>query len=181
MLSKRYIDNAQFRLQAAFMSDGALVEMLDARPIVNSDVVLINREKRAIYLPTRISRPAEGLWFIGGARKAGETALETIVRRVSKETGAAIVSSRFEHVGIIEYIWSYRKELPHENGRHDINWIFALEPTVDEMGAINTHLHEDEYDTSKGLREFGSISQLREAGARDIVLDVYSTLFDQGI
>ena len=179
MLFKSYADKPSFRMTPTHMSDTALSEMLSSRPVLNADVLFYNREKHEVYLPTRRSKPAEGLWFIGGALKAGEQPTDTLVRRLAKETGLSIDPARLELLGLINHLWSYRKETPEQDGRHDYNFIYALAVTEEELAQAGAHLDPVEYESTEGLRTFGSLEALKEAGARENILDYYQTLFEK--
>jgi ADP-ribose pyrophosphatase YjhB (NUDIX family) len=177
MFMKTYCDDPTFRIKPKFMSDEALAEMLSARPVLNADVIFYNPEKHTVYLPVRKSRPAEGLWVIGGALKAGEQPTDTLVRRIACETSLTIDPDRLEFLGLINYIWSYRKEAPTKAGRHDYNCIYALSVTEEELAQTETHLDPTEYEHTQGLRAFSSLEALKEAGARENILDYYRALF----
>lgn len=176
-----YRDDPSFVIRPKRMSDPALAEFLSARPCVNADVVLYNRERRTIYLPTRISRPADGLWVIGGALKAGELPTDTLVRRIQAETGGEaglrIDPSRLEYLGVFHFVWSYRKEAPSADGRHDINFVYALAATDTELSTAAAHLDPAEYAPEAGLKPFASVEALRQAGARPCLIDYYRALF----
>jgi ADP-ribose pyrophosphatase YjhB (NUDIX family) len=177
MLQPRYTDDPQFALQPKFMSDAAMAEYLSARPTVNADVIFMRASERAVYLPTRRSKPADGLWLIGGARKAGETSADTAVRRLKAETALDIDQDRLRLIGIIEFVWSYRKEAPSGDGRHDINWVHALEVSDEELAAASARLDPAEYDAAAGFAKFTTLDQLRDAGARTLLADLFTTLF----
>ncbi len=179
MLFGQYSDNPDFRIDPKFMSGEALSEMLSARPVLNADVVFYNRTEHAVYLPVRKSRPAEGIWVIGGALKAGEQPVETLVRRVSKETTLSVAPERFEYLGIINFVWSYRKEPAETDGRHDYNFVYALEMTAPEIQTAAAHLDPEEYEANKGLLAFHSRSELEAAGARKNILDYFQAIFPE--
>jgi ADP-ribose pyrophosphatase YjhB (NUDIX family) len=177
MLMKRYADNPDFQFVPKFMSNEALSEMLSARPILNVDVIFYNREKHAVYLPIRKSKPADGLWVIGGALKAGEQPTDTLVRRIAKETTLPIDPQRLEFLGLINFVWSYRKEAPETDGRHDYNFIYALAVTETELATAASHLDPVEYEAEKGLTPFSSVAELKTAGARENIIDYFTALF----
>lgn len=176
---EHYRDNPDFTLRPTFMSDQALAEFLSARPCLNADVVFYNRERQTVYLPTRQSRPADGLWVIGGALKAGELPTDTLVRRVKAETSLIIAPERFEYLGIFSFIWSYRKEAPESDGRHDYNFVHALAITDAELTQATGALHSEEYVLEKGLTAFASVEELQSAGARACLTDYYRLIFPQ--
>lgn len=161
------------------MSDAALSEFLSARPCLNADVIFYNRERSAIYLPTRQSKPAEGLWLIGGAIKAGELPPATLLRRIKAETNLIIAPERLEYLGIFSFFWSYRKEIPASDGRHDYNFVYALAVTDDELEQATIQLDPVEYGTSRGFTAFNSIEALGAAQARPCLIDYYRLLFPE--
>lgn len=179
MLHKSYTNDASFRIKPQFMSEPALSEMLSSRPVLNADVLFYNREKRQVYLPIRKSKPADGLWVIGGALKAGEQPTDTLVRRIGKETTLTIDPKRLELLGIINFIWSYRKEAPETDGRHDYNFVYALAVTEAELATAASHLDPVEYEAKKGLTPFNSVAELKAASARENIIDYFTALFPE--
>lgn len=179
MLLKRYEQDSSYKMKPKYMSDEALSEMYSARPVTSSDVIFYQKAPRKVFLTTRILKPGEGLWVVGGARKAGETAAQTIVRRVQDETSLEVDESRFKLLGIIEYIWPYREQKPSDEGRHDINYVFSLEVTDEELTKAAVNLDPTEYNAEAGLRPFGSIDELKAAGAKQNIIDYYLELFGE--
>lgn len=177
MLQKRYQEDPSFSMQPVYMSEGALSELYSARPVTSSDVIFYQKATKSVFLTTRTFTPGEGLWVIGGGRLAGETATETIVRKVHDETGLAISPQRFQLLGIIEYIWPRRHQAPTNAGRHDINYVFSLEVTDEELASANSNLDPSEYDASVGLQKFSSVAELTAAGVRQNIIDYYQEIF----
>ena len=173
---KIYKDIERLALSSAFMSDKGLQEFLDARPVVCSDIVLYNKERRTIYLATRKHKPAEGPWVIGGQTKRGESAEGTALRRLKAETTLEIDENRLEYLGTVETMWSYRTEPEQTNGRHDLSRVFALDITDAEREAIAENLDNDEYEASDGLKEY-SEEELRSAKVRSCLIDYYKEIF----
>lgn len=174
---RHYTDNPDFRPEPKFMSDSALSEFLSARPCLNADVVFYQAETKTMYLPTRKSRPADGLWVIGGALKVGEHPTDTLVRRVAKETGLTIGKKRFIPLGITSFVWSYRKEAPESAGRHDYNFVYALAVSTEELAQALLKLDPNEYVIEKGFIPFRSVAELKAAGAKANLIDYYELLF----
>lgn len=182
MFRKTYDNTNGKPLTSAFLSDKGLLEVLDGRPIVCSDVLLTNTDKKAVYLAKRKHKPAEGYWVIGGQRKRGESAEATACRRFKAETGQDISDDRLSFLGVAEWIWDYRSEPIQENvegsgGRHDINYIFSIDCTDKELAAYGASLNPDEYDMDAGLTEFCSVQQLVDAGVRSGIIDYYKATF----
>ncbi len=149
---KTYSNNPEFSPEAPYMSDAAMTEMLDARPIVCVDILLVNKAKKTVYLPTRISKPAEGLWFIGGGIKRNQDFKQAAQAIMKREAGLDIDADRFEFLTVNRFVWDYRSESPSTNGRVDINFCFTLGVTEDEISQIS--LNPDEYNIVFSVREF---------------------------
>ncbi len=173
---KTYKDSPDLSLESKRMSDSALSEFLDARVVVCSDVILYNKTKKVVYLATRIHKPAEGLWVIGGQTKRGERAEQTAMRRLQAETGLSVDEDRLQFLTIIESQWSYRAEPEQNNGRHDLTRVFAVEISDDERLQAEKHLDSQEYDVSAGLKSC-TREELVSAGAREVILDYYNLIF----
>jgi ADP-ribose pyrophosphatase YjhB (NUDIX family) len=176
MLQKRYCEDPAFKMQPQYISEAAMSEVYTSRPVTCSDIILY-QNPASVFLTTRRFRPGEGLWVIGGARLAGETAMETAMRKLKTETSLGADTSRFKFLGIIEYIWPYRHQDPSDAGRHDINYVFGLEVTDNELKTVAANLDAKEFDAGAGLKEFTSVDALNEAGAREIIQDYYRELF----
>lgn len=80
---------------------------------------------------------------------------------------------------LINHLWSYRKETPEQDGRHDYNFIYALSLTETERKQAETHLDPVEYEVEKGLTPFASATLLTAIGARDVLIDCYQALFPE--
>ncbi len=164
-------------LENNFLSGKALVEYLDGCVVVCSDVVPYSRERGTVILPIRIHKPAEGIWVIGGRTQKGERAAETVIRRLEKETGLKVGESRLQHLGSREFMWAYRSEAPgQENGRHDLNRIFALEVSDAEVEIMRKGLESKEYDLEQGFTEY-TREDLIAANARECIIDYYDAIF----
>lgn len=177
-----YRNNRDFRPSADFLlSESALIEVLDGRPILCVDVLFVNKKNKQLLLPKRRIQPAEGLWFVGGMIRRNTPPLEAAKKVVEREAQTAIDASKLQFVSASWFEWDYRKDPPQANGRVDFNLCYAYEPNQQELVTINTSLTPEEYDTAHGLKAYNR-QQLAEAvksesPCKQVLLDYYDELF----
>ncbi len=164
-------------IPAVRITDEEYAAAISALVVVNSDVVLVDRESKKIGLVMRTRKPAEGLWVIGGRRRAGEPAVTAAQRSFHRETSLEFPLERFAFLTLSEVIWSYRAEAPHDHGRHDLHYVFVVEPSTEEAKLISRNLDPDEYDVEKGVAWLGK-TELKNQGARQILIDYWSAIFE---
>jgi len=178
---KVYKHNPEFKPEAPFMSDEAMVEMFDGRPILNVDILFIDRKAKCVLLPKRIAKPAEGLWFVGGMVKRSMPPLDMAVKIVLSETGTVIDPEQLEYVNASWFEWDYRKDAPSENGRVDFNLCYAYEPTGAEIESISNKLTDKEYDTTHGLKPYSRAELILalkgESACKQAIVDYFDQLF----
>src|SRR6266536_3635854 len=61
-----YLQDPEHTMRAPHFSDPAFAEAILSFPIVCTDFVLVNRDRRTFFLATRRQLPMPGLWWIGG-------------------------------------------------------------------------------------------------------------------
>lgn len=144
--------------------------------IVCTDAVIINRDRRTIYLAKRAIKPMQGLWWIGGRRLPGESAISSMQRCFKRETGLDIHSVHFTLVDIAEYLWKDRQQAPQDAGSHNLCHTFAVELSDTELEQAKSGLEKQEYEPRFGLREF-SRTDLVRAKVHQVILDVYDKIF----
>lgn len=165
-------------MQGGFMTDSAYTELIKNAIVVCSDCIIINRERKTLYLVKRIAKPMQGLWFIGGRRRKGETPVEGMRRCFERETGIDVTPERFQFVTITEYIWQDCQQKPQEMGSHTMNHQFVVELTDDEILTISNNLHPKEYDPAFGLQEFDRDAIYADSICiHPIIMDVYNHCF----
>lgn len=181
MQPKTYTNDESFVPTAGFLSDGAMVEVLDNRPIVCVDVLLVDYATKELLLPTRTLASGRGLWFIGGMLKRNQTFEAAAVSALAKEAGITVLESQLAYVGVNRFVWNIRQEAPQQNGRVDVNFCYAYEPTAEELSTITAKLTSDEYNTSEALQRFDhqalKAAIQKENPAKQVLLDYYNTLF----
>lgn len=131
---------------------------------VCTDIAIVDRKKKLIYLPERKVKPMKGRWDTGGRRFPGETPLQSAMRNFKKETGISLGAERFNFVAIKEAIWKDRKETPQNMGKHDLIHIFAVELTKKELLFASQNLCPNEYEP--GLMAFTRKELVRKKSIR---------------
>ena len=110
-----------------------------------ADAVIINKQKKLIYLAKRNVLPMKNYWTIGGRRYPGESGFESVKRNFERETQLKISTKRFKFITQQEFIWKNRKEYPSNKGKHDIISFYAIELTPQELEFVNLELCKNEY------------------------------------
>jgi len=172
-------DGVRPEMQGGYMSDDVYNVVLNNTIIVCTDVVIINSDRRILYLAKRVARPMPGLWWIGGRRVKGETAIEGIQRNFRRETGLDLPLDRFEYVTMTEYLWQDREQKPQENGSHNLCHQFSIELTEAELDATRQGLEIREYDPKFGLQEFDR-KRLVAMRVHPVIVEVFDTIFPRG-
>lgn len=170
--------NPAFVPVAEFLPDEDFPAAHSAFVKVCTDTILISRRRRTVYLATRCVYPMKGLWILGGKLSRGRGIVESMCHILKRETGFDVDPARLEFLSQNRMWWAIRKEMPVTNGTDDLSFMFAFDPTIDELHAIEAGLVDTEYDTSAGLREF-TYEQLLEADVAPIILDLYRQIFPQ--
>ena len=176
--ARLYQEDPTHRMPRKFLSDGTYAEAIEGMIIVNTDVVIINRAHRSIFLANRTVYPMKGLWIIGGRRLPGETAVESMHRCFKRETKLDIDPERFTYVRNNEYTWSTRKQAPENVGCHNKADTFLVELTRDEVRLASTGLDPNEYEPGFGLKEYDRGGLVR-AGAHEALIDLYDSIFSR--
>ena len=153
-LPKIFVENKDHTISSQNLSDEEYAKAISNLIVVCGDVLFINKTNKSVYLAKRISKPMQGLWLIGGRRKAGESPLLGITRKLKQETGLDIESSRFEFLTIVEYLWEDRQQEPQNTGTHGLAYTYAIELSEEEIKNAAVNLDADEYDKAFGLKEF---------------------------
>ncbi len=152
---KTYSNNPDFDHSLAVdLSKDQLDMIMDNTVVPCVDVLMIDSHKKALLLAERTSRPAEGLWFVGG-RIARDLDIESAaIAVVKRETGTDISPSKLGFLAVNRFAWDYRKFDPNKRGRVDVNFCYTYEPTDDELDHMRSRLTDDEYDITKGIRPY---------------------------
>ncbi len=143
-----------------------------------TDIVIIDRLRRVIYLARRASKPMIGWWWIGGRMRPGEIKEEAAAWNFRRETGLELIPSRLCLEAVFDYRWKDRAQVPEGIGCHMLGYTFVVELTTEEMAAVAVNLEKKEYETSAGLTAF-SREKLVEEKVFPAILDLYDHVFPQ--
>ena len=170
-----YIENPGKVLKGAFLSDEDYGKAIAALPPVCADAVIINKTRRSIYLAPRISHPAPGWWVIGGRVKFEQSIPQGIVSNFKRETTLDLPFERFTYLCANHYFWATRAQEPMDFGTVVIAYAFTVELSDEELKRVSGNLEKQEYRGK--LREFFSLQDLAETGARPPLIDMYKQVF----
>ncbi len=107
------------------MGDREYAKVLDSIVKATTDVVIIN-PKGEMLLGKRSYYPAKGWWIIGGRMVPGEKVQEAAARNIKRELKLIISPKRFSYLGTYSLVWPKRRQIPEENGTHDMLIMMAL-------------------------------------------------------
>lgn len=173
---KLYRQDPDHRMSGGYLDDATYAAAITSFVFMCTDAVIVNSNRRTIFLANRCVKPMMGLWIIGGRWFAGETRAESMVRCFKRETGLDVVPDRFGYVYTNEYMWAERRQEPQNVGSHNVAYTFRVSLTDAEIAAAAKHLNPDEYDREFGLREFNREDLVRD-GAHEAILDLYDEIF----
>lgn len=123
--------------------------------IVCTDVMIINKANKEIFLPKRKSKPmADAPWFIGGRLLPGVSEQSGMKDKFQKETGLSIDAKRFTLLCMNRYQWKDRQQEPQNTACDALVYVFAVELSDEEIAAIK--LNEDEYYSEEGLLSYNA-------------------------
>lgn len=157
------------------LASEAYAEAMSSLIIVCADAVIISPEFKTVYLAKRNVSPMQGYWTIGGRRFAGEAGVEAVRRNLLRETGVDVDESRFRHATTVEAIWRDRKEIPINQGKHDIIQFFSIELSEQELLKANASLLPSEYE-AMSLRPF-TFEDLLRHDVNPVMLHVHRAVF----
>lgn len=134
---KLYIEDVKHIFPRIYLPDDVYVQALDAMILVCTDIGIIDRRDRAVFLIRRKARPADGwLWFLGGRSYPGESETSAAHRCILRETGLSITKERFEFVSMNRYFFPDREQFPQDRGTDSLCYTFALELSQDERSKM---------------------------------------------
>lgn len=170
-----YVEDPAHKMAGAHLDEDTYSKAISNMIIVCTDAVIFNSERRTIYLAERRVKPMAGWWWIGGRRRAGETATQSMQRCFRRETSLEIPEGRFIQIVVQEYHWKDREQVPQDAGSHNLSYVHAVELSDEELVAASANMDKKEYKSS-GLKEF-TREQLVKVGAHPAILDFYDKLF----
>lgn len=172
--SRSYTEDGYQAIPKLRLSDEEYARALQRLIPVCADIVVIDREKQAIYLAPRTAKPGTGLWWIGGGIAAGTSKEDGAADNFKRETKLELPPERFQLVAANDYRFKDRAQEPSDIGCHMFGYIFTVELTDEEHAAMT--LDPGEYAEGQGLRPY-SREELVQANVRQPVLDLYDDLF----
>ncbi len=166
---------AEKNLQGIRLDDSEYARAIQCLVVVCTDIAIVDRSKRLIYLAQRSTKPAQSWWwFIGGRVLFGETELASARRCFLRETGINPPEDRFVYYGPPNrYFFKDRQQEPQEVGCDSLCFTFAVDLLQHERDKIK--LDAVEYGGST-LRPFGE-TDLYQEGITDQVRDMYHRIF----
>ncbi len=170
-----YTENPNHKLAAVRLSDEEYGRAIQALIILCVDAVIVNNERRTIYLTKRRTKPMDGWWWIGGRRVFGKSAEESMVTNFARETGLKLSPDRFEFILRQEYVWKDREQEPQDVGSHNDSNVHTVTLTDEELASVNENLDQTEYDGT-GLVEF-TREKLVEEQVHPAILGLYDAYF----
>jgi len=157
------------------MSDSLYAKAIASLIVVCSDAIIVDYEKKLIYLAKRSVKPMQGYWTIGGRRKAGDSSHDSIVKTFLRETSIVTKRNQFSYISTKEVIWKDRKERPINIGKHDLIQFFAIELSKAQLSKASNNLCKNEYEPS-GLKGFDK-SSLKINKIHPLMLEIYNEIF----
>lgn len=173
---KLYKEDPSHRMPKTHLTAEVYAAAIGSFVIVCVDAIVVNRNRRTVFLTKRRIKPMQGLWIIGGRMQAGELWTDAIRRKFRQEAWLDIPAERFEFLRINQYQWKDRRQEPQDTGSDNLALTFAVELTDAEIAGVSEGLDPDEYEPDFGLREFDRPC-LVAAGAHPAILDLYDQLF----
>ena len=169
-----YIEN-NHQIKSTYLENEIYLKAMESMIVVCSDIMIINRKEKAVYLVKRRVKPMQGWWQIGGRRFAGETARETAVKNFLRETSLKINPSRFKFITTIENIWQSKKEKPIKTGKHDLIFVFTVDLNKKEIKMVSKNLDPKEY-CQNSLEKFSRKRLLKEK-IHPALIEIYDKIF----
>lgn len=173
---KLYIEDSSYQMPGRVWDDVSYSHALDMFVIVCVDALLVNRERKTIYLARRRAKPMQGWWILGGRMRAGEQERDAMRRKFLQETSVDIEPLRFEFVYMNRYHWKDRQQEPQDRGMDSLAYTFAVELTEEELQKVSENLERREYETGSSLREFNR-TELVQEHIHDAIIDLYDQVF----
>ena len=174
---KLYKDPEWKGMERVFLEDEVYSEALRAFVVVCVDVVVVDREKKLLYLAKRMSKPASNSWWwIGGRVMAGEAARDAAVRAFKRETSVTLNPDELQFLRFCRNWFPDRQQDPQDAGTDGLVHLYAIELDEATRDVVAQNLDKNEYDPSEGLVAFDREKLVAE-GVREQVLDAYDALF----
>lgn len=173
-LPQLYKELPELQLSSQFVDPAVYAQAIESLIIVCTDIVFINRQHKTLYLVKRKAKPSATWYMFGGRMKRGETETEAALRNLKKETGLTLTADRLTYWNIGRFWWKDRQQEPQDRGVDALAFMFIVEPTAEELAAIQ--LDPEEYEAEIGVRAF-SQDELAAEKVHPIFLEIYNAIF----
>ena len=175
-LIKSYTEDGFIPPNGQYLLESDYANAIQSLVVVCTDVVIIDRAKKLIYLAYRKAKPMNSYWWIGGRMKAGETKEESAIRCVMRETGVDLSQESLSFVALLDFRFKDRQQIPQTISCHTLSYVFSVELTAEEIASAALHLDTDEYESDISLQGY-TREELVSKNVFPAVLDVYDTIF----
>ena len=174
-LVRSFVEDGFEAIPGIFLSDTAYGVALRRLCPGCTDIVIVNRSAKKIYLAERDQLPMQGLWWIGGAMSPSDSPQAAAAANFKRETSLSLEEERFTLVAVMDYQWKDRQQEP-KMGCHMVVYTFAAELTPEELGAVNLAT-TPEYGQSRLLPY--DRDALMKANVFPAILELYDHIFPE--
>lgn len=137
------------------LSNEAYREVLDKKVVACTDVIIVKRLRRCVYLAQRQRKPARGWWMIGGALHHDLTVRQSLEQHFEADTGRRLETSLLTSLGEpLEYLFGEREQSPRENGTHTVGLTYMYHPRAEELAQLIARPLTNQYEYTGSLKEF---------------------------
>ena len=109
IFSKSYTEKDYKEIISPRLTEEEYEKSLRAFVILCTDILIIDKNKKTIYLAKRKAKPMNGWWFIGGRMYANETKEESAVRCFKRETDIDIKEENLDFVALVDHRFKDRE------------------------------------------------------------------------
>ncbi len=174
IFSKSYTEKDYKEIISPRLTEEEYEKSLRAFVILCTDILIIDKNKKTIYLAKRKAKPMNGWWFIGGRMYANETKEDSAIRCFKRETDILLQKEDLELVALIDHRFKDREQIPQEIGCHTVSYVFIID--VEKINFEKVLLENNEYVEGSSFEEFDR-QKLLDYGIFESMIDVYDTIF----
>jgi len=174
-LPVRWVEDPAHKIPGVFLEEEEYGRAQQALSIVCTDIIPYNQADRTIYLAKRSVKPMQGWWWIGGRLKAGEELTECVRRKLKEEVVTDVTADRLRYLNVAHCRWAERQQEPKEYGSDGMIFVFAFEPTEEELANLAKSLVGSEYEPDS-LRAFTQ-QEVETGDFHPLILHFYNQIF----
>lgn len=172
-----YKEDHDVKFDRVFLEEETYAKAIESLVLLCADTLIVNKNKRLVYLAHRKHKPQQGWWFLGGRIFTGETEQSSAARCVERETVKSFPPEMFELVSINRYFFKDREQEPKNTPSDSLSFTFILNiedaATIQDMAR---HLNKDEYNVDLGIVAFDK-EKLSSEKVHTAIIDIYDMLF----